>query len=68
MAMAMLWRVRWQWGERSGTGTPMARAAALRNAERSNAIDPTIRHWAEPISAAERRQSSRNVAEQRAQA
>jgi hypothetical protein len=52
-AMAAQWRVRWEFRERSGYGAPMSHEQAMRAAERSNAIDPAIWHWAEPIPAQE---------------
>jgi hypothetical protein len=47
--MDSLWRVRWQCREKSGYGSVMSRAEAVAAAARSNAIDPAIAHWAEPI-------------------
>jgi hypothetical protein len=48
--MDSLWRVRWQFGKRSGYGSAMSRIQALAAAARSNAIDPATVHRAEPIS------------------
>jgi hypothetical protein len=47
--METLWRVRWQFRDRSGFGRSMTRDQAIQNAARSNAIDPAIVHWAEPL-------------------
>ena len=52
--MDELWRVRWEFRDRSGYGAAMSREQATAAAARSNVIDPAIRHWAEPIPERER--------------
>ena len=47
--MDTLWRVRWEFRDRSGYGAAMSHEQAVAAAARSNAIDPAIWHWAEPI-------------------
>lgn len=47
--MDSLWRVHWEFLDRSGSGSPMSREQALSAAARSNAIDPATAHWAAPI-------------------
>ena len=47
--MDRLWRVRWEFRDRSGYGCAMTHAQASEAAARSNVIDPAIWHWAEPI-------------------